>query len=165
MLNWWVATWCDQASTITKKGWQHYTLTQGCSGPLGIASVLPHDSSSEDFSTPYGLLLQIPHTLPNETSIWGRPLNRPHTSMASLCPLCTHWIHAGPQRPPRGHWRLQVCGLQLSKGMCWLSTLNYNLTWRENKNIVMCIFFPEMIIIVLQTSTTKMEKLLQKIIY
>ena len=50
-----------------------------------------------------------------------------------------------------GTWRLQISKLQLSKGMCLLSTLNYNLTYGKNKNTAMCIFSPAMIIIVLQT--------------
>lgn len=133
------------------------------SGPHVTASLLLQTLSLKAFPPLLGCFFSS-HTLPNQASSWGKPLRGPHVSMASLCSLCTQCTNAGPQRPPRGH-PIQVCGLQLSKGMCWLSTLNYNLTWSKNKNTVMCIFFPEMIIIVLQTSTTKMEKALQKIIY
>lgn len=161
MLYGWVGRWQYQVSLITKKGQQHLYTDRECSGPHITASLLLQTLSPKAFPPPLNCFFSS-HTLPNQASSWGKPLRGPHVSMASLCSLCTRCINAGPQRPPRGHPRRQVCGLQLSKGTCWLSTLNYNLTWSKNKNTVMCIFFPEMIIIVLQTSTTKMEKALQK---
>lgn len=162
MLYGWVGRWQYQESLITKKAWQHLYTDMKCPRPRSYHSLVSASNSfSEGVPTPLDCFFSS-HTLPNQASSWGKPLRGPHVSMASLCSLCTRCINAGPERPPRGHPRRQVCGLQLSKGMCWLSTLNYNLTWSKNKNTVMCIFFPEMIIIVLQTSTTKMEKALQK---
>lgn len=141
MLYWWVGRWRYQVSLITKKDWQHlYTDTER-SRPHITASLLLQTLSLKAFP-PFLDCFFSSHTLPNQASSWGKLLRGPHISMASLCSLCTRCINAGPQRPPRGHPRRQVCGLQLSKGMCWLSTLNYNLTWSENKNTVMCIFFP-----------------------
>lgn len=161
MLYWWVSRWRYQVSLITKKDWQHlYTDTER-SGPHITASLLLQTLSLKAFPPLLDCFFSS-HTLPNQANSWGKPLRGPHVSMVSLCSLYTRCINAGPQRPPRGRPRRQVCGLQLSKGC--VDFPHWTTTWPGAKTkIQSCVFFfPETINIELQTSTTKMEKALQK---
>lgn len=120
------------------------------SAPLRTASFPSQDSFSEA-SPPFWPFLQLQHQLPNQPCPGPSPWKGPRF----LCLLCTLCVPTAQtlvnHHRQEGTRRLQICELQLSKGMCLLSILNYNLTCSKNKNTAMCIFSPEMIIIVLQT--------------
>lgn len=123
------------------------------------------NSFSEGFSTLSGLFLQLPHTSQSGQLLGQTPERAPRfygVFVFSVYPLHKCWPTATAKRAPEttSMW----AAAEQRDVLTFHPELQLDLE-RKQKYSHVYFFFPEMIIIVLQTSTTKMEKALQKIIY
>lgn len=92
----------------------------------------------------------------------------PCVSMLSLCSLCTHGVNPHPLQPPRGHRDYTHAHCSWAKGLIYFPS--WTTTWPAAKTkILLCVFFPRndnySTLNIFQTSTTKMEKAFEEIIY
>lgn len=129
---------------------------------------LPSQDSLRGLCTLW-LCLRLQHQLPNQPCPGLSPLKGARVSMPPLYSLCTHSVNPPPP-PPRGH--RETTNMWAAAEQRDVFTFHPELQldlWQKQKYCNVYFFFPRndnySYPNIFQTSTTKMEKAFQKIIY
>lgn len=152
----WAPAWWESASADLPERWLEPRAQPDPFPGLSLKASHPLDCS---FTSSTNFLIRLAP---------GQAPEGPPVSMPPLCPLCTHCITCSTATAKRAPGDYKYVSCSWAKGHVYFPP--WTTTWPAAKTkIRQCVFFPRndnySTPNIFQTSTTKMEKAFQKIIY